>query len=129
MRGQQASRSCRIWCRHSLRIGVPVRSGPRGCESGEQKDSVMNVRIAPGLARPGARALAFALTTTVLAIALGSTAFAQAPPAAQPAPKAQPKQQPQPKGPAAQQKPAEPQPAPEAQQPQLIYSPWTKFCL
>jgi invasion protein IalB len=89
----------------------------------------MNVRIAPGLARPGARALAFALTTTVLAIALGSTAFAQAPPAAQPAPKAQPKQQPQPKGPAAQQKPAEPQPAPEAQQPQLIYSPWTKFCL
>jgi invasion protein IalB len=89
----------------------------------------MNVRIAPGLARPGARALAFALTTTVLAIALGSTAFAQAPPAAQPAPKAQPKQQPQPKGPAAQQKLAEPQPAPEAQQPQLIYSPWTKFCL
>jgi invasion protein IalB len=89
----------------------------------------MNVRIAPGSARPGARALAFALTTTVLAITLGSTALAQAPPAAQPAPKAQPKQQPQPKGPPAQQKPAETPPAAEAQQPQLIYSPWTKFCL
>jgi invasion protein IalB len=90
----------------------------------------MNVRFASGLARPGARALASTLTTTVLAIALGSTAFAQAPPAAQPAPKAQPKQQPQPKGPPpAQQKPADQQPAAEAQQPQLIYSPWTKFCL
>jgi invasion protein IalB len=89
----------------------------------------MNVRIPSGPARPGARALALALTTTLLGIALGSTAFAQAPPPAQPAPKAQPKQPAQPKGPAAQQKPAEAQPSAEAQQPQLIYSPWTKFCL
>jgi invasion protein IalB len=94
----------------------------------------MNVGIAFGPARPAVRALALALTTTLLAIAVGSTAFAQAPPPAQPQPKAPPKPPaaaPAPKGPAAQ-KPADPQPqqaAPEAQQPQLIYSPWTKFCL
>ena len=90
----------------------------------------MNVRIASGPARPGARALALGLTTTVLAIAMGATAFAQAP--------AQPKAAPRapaaaPKGAPAPQKPAEAAPqqpaAGEAQQPQLIYSPWTKFCL
>jgi invasion protein IalB len=91
----------------------------------------MNVRIASGPARPGARALALALTTTLLGIALGSTAFAQAPPPAQSLPKAAPKPTtPGAKGPPAAQKPAEAQPpAGEAQQPQLIYSPWTKFCL
>ncbi len=93
----------------------------------------MNVRIGSGSARPGARASALALTTTLLAIALGATAFAQAPPpAAQPKAPAKP---PAAKGPPAQQKPAAPAgeaqqpPAGEAQQPQLIYSPWTKFCL
>ncbi|HWF94877.1 MAG TPA: invasion associated locus B family protein [Xanthobacteraceae bacterium] len=87
----------------------------------------MNVRIASGPARPGARALALALTTTVLAITLGATAFAQAPqPKAAPrAPAAAPKGAPQPQKPAEGQQP----PAGEAQQPQLIYSPWTKFCL
>jgi invasion protein IalB len=91
----------------------------------------MNVRIASGPARPGARAFAFGLTTTLLAMAVGSAAFAQAPPpAAQPQQKAPAK--PAAKAPPAQQKPAEappPAPAAEAQQPQLIYSPWTKFCL
>jgi invasion protein IalB len=89
----------------------------------------MNVRIASGPARPGARALAFALTTTLVAIAVGSTAFAQAPPAAPPQQKAPAK--PAAKAPPAAQKPAEAPPpaAAEAQQPQLIYSPWTKFCL
>jgi invasion protein IalB len=93
----------------------------------------MNVRIASGAARPGASALA--LTTTLLAIAVGSAAFAQAPPPApaQPQPKAAAPKAPAaaPKGAPAQQKPAEAQPpaAAEAQQPQLIYSPWTKFCL
>jgi invasion protein IalB len=91
----------------------------------------MNVRIASGSARPGARASAFALTTTLLAIAVGTTAFAQAPPAA-PQPKA-PAPKAAPKPPPAQQKPVEAPPpagAPaEAQLPQLIYSPWTKFCL
>jgi invasion protein IalB len=89
----------------------------------------MNVRIASGSARPVARASAVALTTTLLAIAVGTTAFAQAPPAA-PQPKGPAK--PAAKAPPAQPKPAEapaPAPAAEAQQPQLIYSPWTKFCL
>jgi len=94
----------------------------------------MNVRIASGPARPGARALALGLTTTVLAIAMGATAFAQAPPAAPAQPKAAPRAPAAaPKGAPQPQKPAEappPQPpAGEAQQPQLIYSPWTKFCL
>ena len=93
----------------------------------------MNVRIVSGPARPSARALALALTTALAAVAVGTAAFAQAPPP--PAPKAPakppaaaPKAAPQ----AAPQKPAAPeaqQPAAEAQQPQLIYSPWTKFCL
>jgi invasion protein IalB len=94
----------------------------------------MNVRIAFGPARPAVRALAFALTTTLLAIAVGSTAFAQAPPPAQPQPKAPPKPPaaaPAAKAPPAAQKPAEAPPpaAAEAPPPQLIYSPWTKFCL
>jgi invasion protein IalB len=92
----------------------------------------MNVRIASGPARPGARALALGLTTTVLAIAMGATAFAQAPPA-QPKAAPRPPAAAAPKGAPQAQKPAEaPQqqpPAGEAQQPQLIYSPWTKFCL
>ena len=87
----------------------------------------MNARIASGPARPGARASALTLTT-LLAIAVGgAAALAQAPAPAQPkapprapaapAPKAAPAQQP-------------PQAAAEQpQQPQLIYSPWTKFCL
>jgi invasion protein IalB len=88
----------------------------------------MNFRIASGSARPVARASALALTTTLLAIAVGTTAFAQAPPAA-PQPKGPAK--PAAKAPPAQQKPAEaPPPAPAAAaEPQLIYSPWTKFCL
>jgi invasion protein IalB len=94
----------------------------------------MNVRIASGPARPGARALVLALTTTVLAITLGATAFAQAPPAAPAQPKAAPRPPAAaaPKGAPQPQKPAEAPQQPsagEAQQPQLIYSPWTKFCL
>jgi invasion protein IalB len=91
----------------------------------------MNVRIGSALARPGAGVLALVLTTTLTAVTVGSTAFAQTPP---PAPKAPAAKAPPaaPKGPpaTAQQKaPEAAQPAPEAQQPQLIYSPWTKFCL
>jgi invasion protein IalB len=114
---------------------VPDQLGPDGCASGEEKDSVMNFGIASGPDRPGARALALALTTTLLAIAVGSTAFAQAPPAAPPQQKAAPKAAAPaataPKGPAQQKPPDAPQSpaAADAQQPQLIYSPWTKFCL
>jgi invasion protein IalB len=69
-----------------------------------------------------------------MAVALGSTAFAQAPPPAQPQPKAAaPKAPPPPANKGAPQKPGTPEAPPpagaEAQQPQLIYSPWTKFCL
>jgi invasion protein IalB len=89
----------------------------------------MNFRMAFGPARSDAR-LATVLTS-LLAVALASHAFAQAPLSPQPrsaqatpkAPPAAPKAQPQPKPPEAQ------QPAAEAQMPQLIFSPWTKFCL
>ena len=88
----------------------------------------MNVRMASGSARSDARAVVTILTSLV-AISMGSAAFAQTPAPAQPkapagkapaAPKAAPQQKPA--------APAESQPA-EAQTPQLIYSPWTKFCL
>lgn len=75
-------------------------------------------------ARPGTRAFALALAATMVCAFAGSDAFAQAPKAEQPKAKAQPKTQP---------KGAPPAPAPaETQQqgePQLIFSPWTKFCL
>jgi invasion protein IalB len=74
---------------------------------------------------------AVAAATTMLTALMGAGAFAQTPPAP-PAPKAQPKPK------AAAPKPAEaPRPAPQPQQqqaqgggeqPQLIFSPWTKFC-
>ena len=85
----------------------------------------MKFRNAPAL--PAFRALVLASTTTILTLAAVTAALAQATPAPAPAPKAQPKQLPkaQPRAPA--------QPAPPAQanadQPQLFYSPWTKYCL
>src|SRR4051812_29394358 len=79
-------------------------------------------------ARPVACAFVLALATTMLTI---PAAFAQTTP---PAPKAQPKAKAQPKGaPApAPQEQAQQQPPQQQQQgaePQLIFSPWTKFCL
>jgi invasion protein IalB len=108
----------------------------------------MNFRILAASARPRGRILA-ALAATALSAALLVPAEAQQPaapaaPAPAPAaPKAAPKTAPKaaPKAapaPAAQQAPAQPQggaPAAQAQQPpeqqipQLIYAPWTKFCL
>jgi invasion protein IalB len=93
----------------------------------------MDHRLVLAPARPAARAFAVAAATTMLTALIGSGAFAQAPPTppAPPAPKAAPK--PAPKAP---QKPAEVPPAqqpqaqaPAGEQPQLIFSPWTKFCL
>jgi invasion protein IalB len=93
----------------------------------------MDHRLVLAPARPAARAFAVAAATTILTALIGSGAFAQAPPTppAPPAPKAAPK--PAPKAP---QKPAEVPPAqqpqaqaPAGEQPQLIFSPWTKFCL
>ena len=98
----------------------------------------MDHRLVIAPARPAARAFAIAAATTMFTSLIGSGALAQAPPAppAPPAPaapkaaapKAAPKAAPA-------QKPAEapaPQGQPQAQagdQPQLIFSPWTKFCL
>jgi invasion protein IalB len=95
-------------------------------------------------ARPAARAFALATAATILtglldlgALDLGASAQTPPAPPAPAAPRAQPAQRPAPARPAAPaQKPAE-APAPQAQQqpqqgseqPQLIFSPWTKFCL
>jgi invasion protein IalB len=90
-------------------------------------------RLLSAPVRPAARALAIAAATTLVTALIGTGAFAQTPPAP-PAPKAA---APKPKAPAP--KPAEAPPAPGgqpqqqaqggAEQPQLIFSPWTKFCL
>jgi invasion protein IalB len=94
----------------------------------------MHYRLVFPPACPVARALVVATATGFAAALLSGSALAQTPPAP-PAPKAQPK--PAPKAPA--HKPAEAAPAQapaqgqaQAQgneQPQLIFSPWTKFCL
>jgi invasion protein IalB len=85
----------------------------------------MDNGIALAPARPVARALAVVMATTMLSFVAASASLAQAP-----APKAAPKAKAQPK--AAAPAPA-PAPAPaepgQAEQPQLIFSPWTKFCL
>jgi invasion protein IalB len=89
----------------------------------------MDHRLVFAPARPAACAFAVAAATTMLTALIGNGAFAQTPPApkAQPAPKAAPKAAPA-------QKPAEApaqqgQAAQGGEQPQLIFSPWTKFCL
>jgi invasion protein IalB len=96
----------------------------------------MDHRLVIAPARPAARAFAVAAATTMLTALIGSGALAQAPPpapAAPAAPKAAPKAAAPKAAPA--QKPAEapaPLGQPQAQagdQPQLIFSPWTKFCL
>ncbi|HLH94592.1 MAG TPA: invasion associated locus B family protein [Xanthobacteraceae bacterium] len=92
----------------------------------------MQVRIASGSTGLPVRALASLLTTTLIAAAVGSAAFAQSQPKGAPGkpPAAATKG-----GAAAQQKPAgETAPAPSAEaaqpsQPPLIFSPWTKFCV
>jgi invasion protein IalB len=112
----------------------------------------MNYRNASAPARPASRTLAaiarnFAQTVGLagaLAIAAGSLAIAQQPTAPAPSAKPAPGKKPlaKPAAPAAQAPAAAPAPAPEAQQApapaqgeqqqqqvQLIYSPWTKFCL
>ena len=96
----------------------------------------MDHRLVSAPARPAACAFAVAAATTMLTALISSAAFAQAPPAtpAPAAPKAAPKASPK-AAPA--QKPAEapvphaqqPQAQAQPEQPQLIFSPWTKFCL
>jgi invasion protein IalB len=95
----------------------------------------MDHRLVFAPARPAARAFAVAAATTMLTALITSGVFAQTPPAPPAAaPKAPPKAAPKavPKGPA--EAPGAPGAQPQAQapageQPQLIFSPWTKFCL
>jgi invasion protein IalB len=94
----------------------------------------MDHRLVFAPARPAARAFAVAAATTMLTALITSGVFAQTPPAP-PAPKAPPpKAAPKaaPKAPV--ETPGAPGAQPQAQapageQPQLIFSPWTKFCL
>lgn len=100
----------------------------------------MNYGLLLASAKPRGRAALVALAT-VAACAFASSALAQQPAPAPKAPKAAPKAPAAPKqaqpAPQAQQQPApqQAQPAPQQQQQaqqdqiQLIYSPWTKFCL
>jgi invasion protein IalB len=108
----------------------------------------MKTPKAPAPAWPVSRTLAAigktAALSVTLALATASVASAQQPPAPAPAapaakPKPAPAAKPKPAAPAAQQAPAPAAPAgapdqaaqggEQQQLPQLIYSPWTKFCL
>jgi invasion protein IalB len=93
----------------------------------------MDHRLVFAPARLAARAFAFLATATLLTAFIAVGAFAQTPPApAAPkaaAPKAAPKAAPAPKAaetPAPQPQQSQPK---EGEQPQLVFSPWTKFCL
>jgi len=99
----------------------------------------MNFRLLAASALPRGRAIAL-LAVTLTAMTAIPAAQAQTPPAAPAAPSAQPKAKSAPapaqapkaaqKGGAAPAAPAAPAGAPPAdQQVQLIYAPWTKFCL
>jgi invasion protein IalB len=97
----------------------------------------MNSRLLSALALPRGRVIAGLVAAAAFAI---PPAGAQQPPAQQPAPKAPPAPKAAPKAPppaakkdappaAAQPQQAQPQGQPQQDQVQLIYSPWTKFCL
>ena len=97
----------------------------------------MNFRILAAQASPRGRVFAALTAGAFLAAATVSGAQAQTPapapgaPAPKAAPKTAPKAAPKAQAPAAQQAPAAgaPQQAPADQQVQLIYQPWTKFCM
>ena len=80
--------------------------------------SAMNFRLLAATARPRERALALLAAVTLAAVPFVPDALAQTAPAAKGKTAAPPK--------AAQAAPAA---APAEQQVQLIYAPWTKFCL
>src|SRR6201995_3578507 len=85
----------------------------------------MNHRTVSAPARPVPSPFVIALATTVLTVMVAPSSHAQGS-VPKAAPKASPKAQP--KGPPA--APAEqPQAQPQGEQPQLVFSPWTKFCL
>ncbi len=84
----------------------------------------MTDRIVPG--RPVARAFAAGLVSALIVVAADTSGLAQTPPAPKAAPNAAPKAPAPKQVPAPAQTPADQQ---AADQPQLIWSPWTKFCL
>ena len=90
-------------------------------------------RIVSAPARPAACAFAIASATALLAALIGSASFAQTPPAPQaPAPKAAPQggAEGRAEGRARASRPPRRSAAgATGEQPQLIFSPWTKFCL
>jgi len=88
----------------------------------------MDHRLGIAPARPVARAFAVATATTMLTALIGTGAFAQTPPAPKATPKAAPKAA-APKAAAPKEAAAAPAAQAGAEQPQLIWSPWTKFCL
>jgi invasion protein IalB len=104
----------------------------------EEEPQSMTYRIASAPARPAGRALAAIAATVLFTFTFASVSMAQqsppapAPTAKKPAPKPTAKKPAakQPAAPAEAQQPAQP-PAQggDQQQVQLIYSPWTKFCL
>ena len=92
----------------------------------------MNFRILAAPVWPRGRVFALMAVTALTATLLAPEAWAQAPapapaPKAKAAPRAAPKAAPAAPAPAAQQTP--PAAPPADQQVQLIYAPWTKFCL
>ncbi len=92
----------------------------------------MNFRILAAPVWPRGRVFALMAATALTATLLAPEAWAQAPapapaPKAKAAPRAAPKAAPAAPAPAAQQTP--PAAPPADQQVQLIYAPWTKFCL
>jgi invasion protein IalB len=94
----------------------------------------MNFRILAGSIRPRGHVLALLAASALSATLITSGAQAQQPAPAPGAPKAPPKAAPKAPAPAAQAPPAGAPPAaaapqPQEQQVQLIYAPWTKFCL
>ena len=91
----------------------------------------MDHRLVFAPARPAARAFAVAAATTMLTALIGTGAFAQTPPAPQAAPKRPPRRRPRPRPRRSRaEAPAQQgQAAQGGEQPQLIFSPWTKFCL
>ena len=92
----------------------------------------MTYRTMSARTRTASRLFATLAATAIVAVAAASVSFAQTPPA-KPRPQQQQQQQQQkqqPAKPAEPAKPAAPQAQPQAQadQPQLIYSPWVKLC-
>ena len=109
------------------------RSGVGRWENGQEEDLSMDHRLVFAPARPAACTFAVAAATAMLAALIGCAAFAQAPPAPAPmtpaAPKAAPKAAPAQNSAETPAPQAQQPPQAQVEQPQLTFSPWTKFCL